>query len=291
MKLFKRLLRLIPVLVVLVVLPRVASFVGNLGPIEPGLDLHDVIRFAFAASLGLGTIATSYFSNSSEPPEYEDEPTNPRERRRREREAAYYATMGMAAPYARSAMWLFAGLDGAFNLADAVMGAAANGLFDVANSYMRGVYIVATVAFGVSPTILAIALTRLISLVDRIPEDYERPMSKKEVDWMRTIMGNLGLREYKASDYAEILGNSAEMPIEPRQLPEHVERTERTEYPERVGDQSQRIWEYLEQNANAVRVPGVTEIRDALEEPKPSKSTISVARNKWIMQRDPFRNG
>ena len=108
MKLYKFLLRFIQIFVVLVVLPRVASFVGLLGNNVAGPDFHDLIRFAFAATLGLGTISTAYFSDETEPPDYDDEPTNPRERKRREREAVYYASMINAAPYARRAMFLFA---------------------------------------------------------------------------------------------------------------------------------------------------------------------------------------
>ena len=59
MKFYRFLLRFIQIFVVLVVLPRVADFVGNLGYNQAGFDLHDLIRFAFAATLGLGTVATS----------------------------------------------------------------------------------------------------------------------------------------------------------------------------------------------------------------------------------------
>lgn len=284
MKFYKRLLKFIPIFVVLVVLPRVADFVGKMSP-EGGI--HTLIRFAFAASLGLGTITTAYFSSGAEPPDYDDEPNNPRERRRREREAAYYSTMLTAAPYARNAMWLFAILDGLFNLADAMMSASANGLFDVeTHGSLTYLYIAGTVIFGIAPTILAIALTRLISLVDRIPEDYEKPMTKKEFDWMRTVMGNLGLREYRSGQAAELLSENtrSEQPNnEQYSEPVYVRRT--TEH--RTGMQTERIRQYLEANSNG-SVPGVTEIRDALEEPKPSKSTISEVRSAWLQEINPF---
>lgn len=164
MKFYKALLKFIQIFVVCVVLQRVASFVGLLGNNPAELDFHDLIRFAFAASLGLGTIATAYFSDDSDPPEYDDEPHNPRERKRREREAVYYATMKSAAPYARRAMWLVASLDGTFNLADAFYGASLTGLL---NPQIHGnaiyLYGGATMAFGLSPTILAMYLSKVIA--------------------------------------------------------------------------------------------------------------------------------
>jgi len=282
-KFYKRLLKFIPIFVILVVLPRVADFLSYMSP--DGL-IPTIIRFCFAASLGLGTIATAYFSDGAQPPVYDDEPQHPRERRRREREAAYYAAMLAAAPYAMKAMWLFAFLDGLFNLSDALMGAWNNGLFDVETyGNLSYLYLIATIVFGIAPTVLAIALTRLISLVDRIPEDYERPITGKEMDLMRTIMGNLGLREYKAGQAAELIDRNAyaEQPNSERNS------VRRTNAEHRTGGQAERIREYLVVNSNG-RVPGVTEIRDALEEPKPSKSTISEVRSAWLNEINPFHN-
>jgi hypothetical protein len=284
MKFYKKLLKFIPIFVVLVVLPRVADFVGHMSP--PGI-VPTLIRFAFAASLGLGTIATAYFSDEAQPPIYDDKPANPRERRRREREAAYYAAMLTAAPYAKRAMWLFATLDGTFNLADAAMGAAQNGLFRTeTHGSLAYLYAAGTIIFGIAPTVLAIALTRLISLVDRIPEDYERPISTREMDWMRTIMGNLGLKEYRAGKAAELI-TGERSPERTYDFPESVRRMpaeRRTN-----GGQTERIIEYLNNHTREGRVPGVTEIREALEEPKPSKSTISEVRTAWLNQYNPWR--
>jgi hypothetical protein len=291
-KFYRNLLRFIQIFVVLVVLPRVADFVGQLGPNSVGLDFHDVIRYAFAATLGLGTVATSYFSNETQPPEYDDEPTNPRERKRREREAVYYTTMLAAAPYARTAMWLLAVLDGTFNLADATMGAANNGLLNPSLGLLYVVYLVGTILFGLSPTILAIVLSRVNSMVDRIPEDYERPASRKEFDILRTVMGNLGLREYTPENMVAVLPSSARSD---RYLP-NVTEQEPNEYrtnepPNSVpkGDQADRITAYLDANTTPDHYPTVSEIRDALAEPKPSKSTISVTRTAWLREYNPWR--
>jgi hypothetical protein len=288
-KFYRNLLRFIQIFVVLVVLPRVADFVGQLGPNAVGLDFHDVIRYAFAATLGLGTVATSYFSNETQPPEYDDEPTNPRERKRREREAVYYTTMLAAAPYARTAMWLLAVLDGAFNLADATMGAAGNGLLDPNLGFLYFVYLTGTILFGLSPTILAIVLSRVNSMVDRIPEDYERPASRREFDILRTVMGNLGLREYTSENIAAVLPSST------RYLPNGIERSpneRRRNQPSNGvprGDQADRIVAYLVANSTPDYFPTVSEIRDALAEPKPSKSTISVTRTAWLREYNPWR--
>lgn len=283
MKFYRFLLRFIQIFVVLVVLPRVASFVGNLGNNQAGFDLHDLIRFAFAASLGLGTVATSYFSNDTQAPEYEDEPTNRREQRRREREAIYYATMLAAAPYARGAMWLFAILDGSFNMADAFMGASAAGILDVANQgmFLVGIYGTATFLFGVSPTVLAIVLSKVVSMVDRIPDDYERPATKKQMDILRTVLGNLGLQEYGSSNVAALTNGQHALP-EPS-----VERS--TVRPDElpVGEQSERVYRYLNsyvtqhEITNPDQLPGPTAIQNVLDDP-PAKSTISVARSAWI---------
>ncbi len=268
MKFYKFLLRFIQIFVVLVVLPRVASFVGLLGNNQTGLDFHDLIRFAFAATLGLGTISTAYFSDETEPPDYDEEPANPRERRRREREAVYYASMINAAPYARRAMFLFAFLDGSFNLADAMFGASSTGLLDPAlHGPLIYVYGTATFLFGVAPTILAIVLAKVISMVDRIPEDYERPASRKEMDVLRTIMGNLGLREYRAGEAAELYHARPALP-EPMN-----------------GGQAARIRDYLERHYREGQVPTIPEIQHGLGAPVPSKSTVSVARAQWLHEK------
>lgn len=292
MKFYKSLLKFIQIFIVLVVLPRVASFVGLLGHNEAGFDLHDVIRFAFAITLGLGTVASAYFSDDTEAPEYDDEPTNARERKRREREAVYFASMQNASPYARRALYIFAFLDGSFNLADALYGASLSGLIDVAvNGNLAYVYMVATFIFGVSPTMLAIFLAKLISMVDRIPADYERPVNRRQLDLLRTIMGNLGLREYSASDAAALMSNTE--PV--RQTPNTEHRTEHRA-PNRIptGEQGTRVMMWLEQNADPNNPPSITEIQQALDEPIPSRSTVSVARADWRQRRqlreyDPFR--
>ena len=273
MKFYKFLLRFIPIFIVLVVLPRVASFVGLIGNNAPGFDLHDIIRFAFAASLGLGTIATAYFSDETEPPEYDDEPNNARERKRREREAIYFAAMLNAAPYARGAMILFAFLDGTFNLADAFYGATGSGLLDPTMHGQIEVYLygAATFLFGVSPTILAIVLSRVNSMVDRIPVDYERPANKRQVDLLRTVMGNLGLQEFRYSD-AERLTSPAD-----HNLPDRSNRTN-------GHGQTERIIAYLDARyANdPTEFPTIPEIQEALQPNPPAKSTVSEVRSRWL---------
>ena len=280
MKFYKFLLRFIQIFVVLVVLPRVANFVGLLGSPSAGFNIHDLIRFAFAATLGLGVISTAYFSDDAEAPVYEDEPNNSRERRRREREAVYFASMQNAAPYARRAMFLFAFLDGSFNLADAMYGASASGLLDPAaqGTVLVIVYGTATFLFGVAPTILAIVLAKVISMVDRIPADYERPATRRQIDLLRTVMGNLGLREYSSGDVVNLYGSGVRLAETSNpELPAVVRRTNRAE-----GEQTARIIAYLETNATPEYLPKLSEIQTALGDPIPSKSTVSVVRNEWL---------
>jgi hypothetical protein len=206
MQFYKGLLRFIQLFVVLVVLPRVANFLALLGGNPNGFDLHDIIRYAFAATLGLGTVATAYFSEHVEPPEYDDAPSNPREARRCEREAIYFATMNNAVPVATGAMFLFAFLDGVFNLADAFYGASQTGILDfAANGNLTYVYGTATFLFGIAPTILSIVLARVISSTDRIPNGFEKPAGKSQVDMLATIMGNMGFRLYSRSAAAHLL--------------------------------------------------------------------------------------
>ena len=54
MKFYKFLPRFIQIFVVLVVLPRVANFVGLLGAPSAGFNIHELIRFPFAAHWVLG---------------------------------------------------------------------------------------------------------------------------------------------------------------------------------------------------------------------------------------------
>jgi len=293
MKFYKGLLHFIQIFVVLVVLPRVADFVGQLGPVNVGLDFHDLIRFAFAATLGLGTVGTAYFSDETQPPQYDDEPANPRERRRREREAAYYATMLQAVPYARRAMWLFAILDGSFNLAEAVRGAAQNGLFDVERlgNFLVGIYGSAAVLFGIAPTVLAIVLSRVISMVDRIPEDYERPISKKEFDILRTIMGNLGLKEYRSGDAALLLSGALSAEEGAVRSPARSTNERRTSGLLNNGrhEQRDRIYAYINQIWEAVQhTPGTTEISHNCTV---AKSYAHEVLQQWRNQFDPWQRG
>jgi len=262
-KFYKGLLHFIQIFVVLVVLPRVADFVGYLGNSQQGFDFHDLIRFAFAATLGLGTIGTAYFSDETPAPEYDDEPANPRERKRREREAVYYATMLQAVPYARRAMWLFALLDGSFNLAEAVRGASASGLFDVeSHGVWTYLYIGATLLFGVAPTALAIVLSRVISMVDRIPEDYQKPLGRKDLDWVRTIMGNLGIREYRAEHQILSLEERTSEPA-PVRSPVRTPGERRTSGLKNNGQYAKReaIYTYAQRvMVNEGRMPGPSEV-------------------------------
>lgn len=276
MRMYRSLLRFVQIAIVLVVLPRVASFVSNLGVGEVGFDLHDVISVAFAAVLGLGVVASSYFSDSSEPPYYDDEPTNARERRRREREAVYYATMHQAAPYARRSLIGFAILDGTFNLADALTGAVAAGRFQVAavigtldyniEFVSVSVYLASVILFGLAPTFLAVYLAKLNSMVDRIPLDYERPATRKEIDWVRTLMGNFGVREYNATQAMRALagGEEEEQPVR-RSSP--------------VRDQ---ILSVLNYHARQGTVLSYSQLVEALGEDGPAPSTISTVRKEWL---------
>lgn len=274
MSTYKRLLRFIPIFAVLVILPRVADFVGLLGPENL---INGVIRYAFAALLGLGVVATSYFADDTPAPLYDDDPPNARERRRREREAEFYAASQEAAPHARRALYMFAGLDGTFNLADALMGASANGLFGPENGLLAYVYMLATVLYGLSPTILVVTVTRVVAKVDRIPAGEKS--SRARIDWGRTIATRLGL---------QIHGEATEHRT--TEQPRRTEQVGRTEQADRTpGDQGARVVAYLTQHATANHTPGVTEIRDALDEPKPSKSTISVVRRNWINNFNPWR--
>ena len=276
MKFYKWLLRFVQLAVVLVVLPRVASFVGLLGYNNEGFDIHDLIRFSFAGLLGLGTIATAYFSENVEPPEYEDEPNNIREQKRREKEAVYFASMNNAAPFAMRALIVFAFLDGTFNLADAMYGANLTGILDPNQGPLYYVYLGATFFFGISPTFLSIMLARLISATDRIPEGFEKTANRKQFDIMRTVMGNLGLKEYSATDTSKLLTGGSNA-TEQRDA-----RTERivSYSPNGNGEQAERITEYLSsQQWN--EIPSISQIQEALGDPVPSRSTISVARRKW----------
>ncbi len=282
MQFYKGLLHFIQIFVVLVVLPRVADFVSQLGPADS--TLHNLIRFAFAATLGLGTIATAYFSDETQPPEYDDEPQSPKERRRREREAVYYTAMLQAAPYARGAMYLFAFLDGSFNLAEAVRGASANGLFDVeTNGGWAYLYMLATILFGVAPTIMALVLSRVSSMVDRIPSGYERPVSRKEFDLLRTVMGNLGLKEYRSSDAAVLL-SAANEPENELLLPERTVRRSENIKTNGYHETAERIFAYCETIwQNESRVPGPTEVAQNLEV---SKGYAHKVIGDWRLQKE-----
>lgn len=279
MSFYKGLLRFVQLGVVLVVLPRVASFLALLGG-EPGFDIHDLIRVAFAATLGLGVMATSYFSELVLAPEYDDEPNNPRERKRREREAVYFAAMNNAAPIARRAMWVFAFLDGTFNLADAFYGASRSGIIDptLQGSALSIVYGFATFIFGIAPTLLAIVLSRVISVVDRIPKGFEKTPSGIQVDMLYTIMRNMGLNVYSKSQATDLLRSE-----DVRSLPEpSVERTDRTNGEHRTGEQRARIMAYL--NANGAN-RSYRDIREQFDDPKPSISTIADAVTEWKTNR------
>jgi len=288
MRTYKALLRFIQVAVICVVLPRVASFVGKLGPGTGGFDVHDIINIAFAITLGVGTVATSYFSNETRAPVYDEEPTSLKEKRRRERESAYYAAAQNAAPYAMRAMWIFAFLDSAFNSAEAFLGAYANGLFDVAKYgvFMVGVYFVATLLFGISPTLLAIYLSRVISMVDRIPEGYEKP--SRGIDVTRTVMGNLGLREYTHTNV------KAEEPTNERT---NVQRTEEIVRPENgranllnagSTEVRDRIVAYVQGTWDATGVvPGPSQVSRDLDV---SKSYASTVISEWRNSFDPFKD-
>ena len=285
MKFFKILLKFVTIAVIAVVLPRVSSFVFGIG--EENL-VHRAISIAFALTLGLGTISTAYFTNFDQAPEYDDEPTNPRERKRREREAVYYATMLQVAPVATVAMIVLAMLDGTFNLADAINGAVAKGVFDAmpANAdwvmqASRTLNFIAVVVFGVAPTIIAVLLAKVSSMVDRIPMDYERPSSKKQIDYVRTLMGNMGFKEFRAGDAAKLLSDGSEGVANTKQP--NVRRTPNRRTPN-TGSQHERIVELLDQNADPNNPPSITQIQNNLTDPVPSRSTISVARNAWLDQ-------
>lgn len=274
-------MRLVPILIILIVLPRVSSFVRSLSPANEGFDVHDLISVAFALALGLGTIATSYFSSKQPVPEYDEDPRSPREARRRERELAYYATMHAAAPAATAASLLFGFLDSVFNLADAFSGASTIGLFATENASLRTVYYIAVTLFGLSPTILAITLAKVVSMVDRIPENYERPMTHNDIDWVRTIMGNLGIRTYKDID-------ASDLPALPNNIPDSSVRTNRTpnRTPNRSENKSEAMRAYLDRNATLEHIPSVSEL---VENFGVAKATASEVRSKWINNRDVFR--
>jgi len=287
MRFYRWLLRFIQILVVLVVLPRVASFLGLLTA-DTGFGVHTVIRFAFAATLGLGTIATAYFSEHIDPPEYDEEPSNPREQKRREREAIYFATMNNAAPIARMAMLFFAFLDGTFNTADAFFGASQSGLLDPAiNGNLIYVYGAAVFLFGVSPTLLSIVLARVITSVDRIPIGFEKPAGRNQIDLMATILGNMGMRAYTRSAAANLLTSedrTSEQDI--RRTPNSDRRTVR-QLPERVRtgeqntDQRARIFDFLN-SQQWEEMPSISTIQEGVGSPFPSRSTISEARRAWL---------
>jgi hypothetical protein len=274
MRFYKALLKAVPIAVLTVVLPRVASFTYHLG--AQGI-VHWVISSAFAILLGLGVIGTSYFSDFAEIPEY-DEEVSPRskEGKRREKELAYYTAMMQAAPYAQRAMYVFAVLDGVFNLADALIGADANGLFAAQNQFLSGVYYGATVIYGISPTILSILLSRLASMIDRIPDGYEKA-HRDEIDWIRTIMGNLGWREFKAEDdEAESVSVSVSV---------SGNETE-TESRRRPGvSKKDLVWRYLDTYATPETMPTIDDIKQAIREDagvNVSTGSISEARSQWL---------
>lgn len=264
---YRILLRLVQVFIVAVVMPRVASFVSTLGPDSDKFEVHDFVGFFFALTLVLGTIGSAYFTDATPAPEYEDEPRNRYEERRREREAAYYKTMHQTVPYARKSMILFAVLDGVFNLADAVLEAQALGRFVLGDTWVHNasvsIYAMAVLFFGLSPTIASVYLSKLLSMVNRIPDDYERARKTKSVDWVRTVMGNLGWREYTARDRVEAAATS------------------------RSGQSSNhkaRVYEAMKQNKDSGRILSFSELRDALGENAPAKSTISTHRNGWLRE-------
>lgn len=285
MAFYKQLLRFIQIFVVLVVLPRVASFLALLGGNPDGFDIHDLIRIAFAASLGLGTVATAYFSESVDPPEYDEEPTNPRERKRREREAVFFATMNNAAPIAQRALILFATLDGTFNLADAFYGASQTGILDIyANGYLAYVYGAATFIFGISPTVLSIVLARVISAVDRIPVGFDKPASRNQVDAVATIMSNMGFRLIRRSDAANLLTSEDQAPEPVRRTPNTEHRTSNTEHRTNGSiDQRGRIVEYLN-SRHWDEMPSISQIQQGIGEPIPSRSTVSTVRSEWLQE-------
>jgi hypothetical protein len=249
---------------------------------NPGPDVHDFISIAFAATLGLGTISASYFTRDEDPPIYKEEPQNTREKRRREREAVYYATMKNAVSAARAATFAFAFMDGIFNLADALKGATETGLLDASNGPVRYAYLMAIVLFGIGPTLLAVVISWTNSLVDRIPDDYSRHTSRKEMDLLRTFMGNLGLREYSSGDISALLDRTDEQEEED----EPVRRTRRTEPRSEAG---QAILEYLQENSTATHVPSTMEIVEALGLRETQKSTVSENRSRFILNRDIWR--
>lgn len=279
MSIYKSLLKFVPIFVVLVVLPRVASFLALLGNSPGELDMHDLIRWAFAAALGLGVIATSYFSQEVHPPEYEDEAPNPREKKRREKEAAYFAAVNNAVPVAKRALIVFAILDGTFNLGDALNGASTNGLFNplVHGAALVALYVMITIIFGISPTLLSVVLTRVVAAVDKIPMELE----------------NKPVRNVLISEQPE----QRSIPVEHR-LPNGVRALPNSEQGfgghnghktpntrPANGEQSNRITEYLQAEYDRTgSVPSISQVIDALAEPKPSRSTVSVATNAWKQQ-------
>lgn len=281
MTFYRRLLKIVQIFVILVVLPRVASFLALLGG-QPGqLDAHDIIRWAFALALGSGVVATSYFSEELQVPEYDDEPqpSNRREIKRREREAAYFAAMNNIVPKARRALWVFAFLDGSFNLGDAVYSANQNGLFDPArNGYWVILYGIVTITFGISPTLLSAVLSRVISATDRVPtlEDLGKPRTSEPV--------------FAAAREPNRIETTERPLLEVRRTP----NSERTANLERrpsngngqPGEQSSRIIHYLDMVYEQTgTLPSYSQIQAALGDPIPSKSTLSATVNRWKEER------
>jgi len=273
---YRYLLRFVQIFVVLVVLPRVASFLGLLGNTQGQLDIHDLIRWSFAIALGFGVVATSYFSQTAQVPEYEEEPNpgNRKEIRRREKEAAYFAAVNSVVPVARRALLVFALLDGTFNLGDALYGANANGLFDT-NTHgqaLVAIYVIVTIVFGIAPTTLSMVLTRVIAAVDKIPTELENGQPVRNVLTSEQI-------EYR-------LANTVRSNTEPNT--EHrIPNTVRQNIERRTanGGQANRITEYLSEHYGRTgMVPSINTVVNALDDPKPSRSTVSTVTNLWKEQ-------
>lgn len=312
MPFYKFLLRFVQVAVVLIVLPRVASFIALLGGQE-GFDIHDVIRWSFAAALGLGVMATSYFSEHQDPPEYEEEAPNPREKKRREREEVYFKAMNNVARFAGFATLVFAVLDGTFNLADALYGARQSGILDpVKQGWVLAVFFgFVTIVFGVSPTVLSIVLGRVISAVDRVPKGFEKTPEAARIDLLYTVLSTLGIKLYSHGQSANLLRSEDIRPIE--QLPtrasgERLANTERTPNAVRLANersgqpqsarsgvrqpangeqrtnQRERVFTFLDTFGDS---RSIRDIRDAMEEPRPSVSTIADALNEWRQMKTP----
>jgi len=281
---YRYLLRFVQISVVLVVLPRVASFLGLLGNTPGQLDIHDLIRWSFAIALGFGVVATSYFSQTVQVPEYEEDPSpnNRREIKRREKEAAYFAAVNNVVPVARGALLVFAFLDGTFNLGDALYGANANGLFDAAmhGVALVAVYVIVTIVFGIAPTLLSVVLTRVIAAVDKIPTELENSQPVRNV---------LTSEQIERQAFGERTVNSV------RQLPNTEQGSPEQRTPNTIrqnierrtanGEQANRVTEYLSEHYDRTgSVPSISTVINALDEPKPSRSTVSVATNLWKEQ-------